>query len=125
MQDILIYWGIKMNFKKFCIILLMVFFTQNIFAYYYRTHIYNWRGETIYNVSVGDFTDGSNVAKITDIDGRITYCFVCPNKNSAMEMYQMLRRMNIGTLEEVIRTTRWKYWFTQEGCIYYRDNGSL
>ena len=105
--------------------LFMVFSTQNIFAYYYRTHIYNWRGETIYNVSVGDFTDGSHVAKITDIDRLTTYCFVCPNKSSAMEMYQRLSRMNIGTLEEVIRITKWKYWFTQESQIYYTADGML
>ena len=115
----------KKKLPIFLCFLFMIFSTQNLFAYYYRTHINDWRGETIYNVSVGDFTDGSDVAQITDINGRITYCFVCPNKNSAMEMYQILRRLNIGTLEEVIRTTRWKYWFTQDGCLYYKDNGML
>ena len=98
---------------------------ENIFAYYYRTHIYDWRGENIYNVSVSEFRDGSNVTRITDLDRRITYCFVYPDKSSAMEMYQILGRMNVATLEEVIRTTRWKYWFTQENSIYYKDDGLL
>lgn len=104
---------------------LILFFTQNIFAYNYQTHIYDWKGENIYNVCVGDFTDGTNVTKIVDIDSRIFYCFACPNKSSAMDMYQVLRRMNIGTLEEVIRTTRWKYWFTENGSIYYKAIGRL
>ncbi|MCI6545817.1 MAG: hypothetical protein MR494_05380 [Spirochaetia bacterium] len=99
--------------------------TQNLFAYYYRTHINDWRGETIYNVSVSDFTDGSHVTKITDINRYINYCFVCPNKNSAMEMYQILSRMNIATIQEVLRTTKWKYWFTQESQIYYKADGCL
>ena len=42
-----------------------------------------------------------------------------------MEMYQLLSRMNVATLEEVIRTTRWKYWATQENVIYYKANGML
>ena len=112
----------KKRFISLCFILIL-FSVQNIFAYYYKTPIYDWRGENIYNVSVGDFTDGSNVAQITDIDGLITYCFVFQDKSSAMEMYQILRRMNIGTLEEVIRTTRWKYWFTQGKVVYYKANG--
>ena len=113
--------------KKVFVILFFfaVFITQNLFAYYYRTHINDWRGETIYNVSVSDFTDGSHVAKITDINRYITYCFVCPNKNSAMEMYQILSRMNIATIQEVIRTTKWKYWFTQESQIYYEADACL
>ena len=114
--------------KKRLFILLcffMVFSAQNIFAYYYRTHIYDWRGETIYNVSVSDCSDGSHIARITDIDRRTTYCFVCPNKSSAMEMYQILSRMNVGTLAEVIRTTKWRYWFTQEGSIYYKADRLL
>ena len=103
----------------------MAFSAQNVFAYNYRTRIYDWRGENIYNVCASDFTDGSHVALIIDLDRGITYCFVCPNKSSAMEMYQSLCRMNVGTLAEVIRMTRWKYWFTQDGWIYYRDNGML
>ena len=109
----------------FLCFLVTVFSTQPIFAYYYQTHIYNWRGETIYNVSVSDFTDGSNVAMIIDIDRFKHYCFVCPNKSSAMEMYQILSRMNVGTLAEVIRTTKWRYWFTQEGSIYYKADRLL
>lgn len=93
--------------------------------YNYQTHIYDWRGENIYNVCVGNYTDGSNVASIVDLDNRIFYCFAYPDKSSAMEMYQILRRMNVATLEEVIRTTRWKYWATQGDAIYYRDNGML
>jgi len=114
--------------KKKLFIVLFFFtmsITQNLFAYHYLTHIYDWCGENVYNVSVGDFNDGSNVAMIVDIDRRITYCIVHPNKNSAMEMYQILSRMNVVTLEEVIRSTRWKYWFTQKDVIYYRDNGML
>ncbi|MBR3549056.1 MAG: hypothetical protein IKN90_03155 [Treponema sp.] len=114
-----------MNFKKTFIISLIAFFAQNIFAYNYLTHIHDWRGENIYNVAANDFTDGSHVASINDLDRRISYCFVCPNKSSAMEMYQVLSRMNVATLEEVIRTTRWKYWASQEGVIYYRANGRL
>ena len=114
-----------MKFKKQIIIGLMFFLVQNIFAYNYRTHIYDWRGENIYNVCASDFTDGSHVAYINDLGRRISYCFVCPNKSSAMEMYQLLSRMNVATLEEVIRTTRWKYWATQENVIYYKANGML
>lgn len=114
-----------MNFKKQIIIVLIVFFTQNIFAYNYRKHIYDWRGENIYNVVATCFTDGTNTAQIIDIDNGIFYCFVCPNKSSAMEMYQRLSRMNVATLEEVIRMTRWKYWFTQGNYIFYKDNGML
>ncbi|MBR1911432.1 MAG: hypothetical protein IJ828_03635 [Treponema sp.] len=115
-----------MKFKKICIIFALVLFAENIFAAYnYRTHIHDWRGENIYNVCASNFTDGSDVAYINDLDRRISYCFVCPNKNSALEMYQMLSRMNVATLEEVIRTTRWKYWATQDDVIYYRDNGML
>ncbi len=114
-----------MNFKKGFIIGFIVFLVQNIFAYNYCTHIHDWRGENIYNVCASDFTDGSHVAYINDLNRRITYCFVCPNKSMAMEMYQMLSRMNAATVEEVIRTTRWKYWTTQGDVIYYRDNGML
>ena len=51
--------------------------------------------------------------------------FISSDKNSAMELYQILSRMNVATLEEVIRTTKWKYWCTKEGIIYYIDNGML
>lgn len=105
--------------------LLTVFFAQNILAYNYRKHIYDWRGENVFNVCVNDFTDGSNVAEIVDIDNGVFYCFVYQSKSSAMEMYQTLSRMNVATLNEVIGTVRWKYWFTQNGHIYYRDNGLL
>ena len=94
-------------------------------SYNYRTPIYDWRGENIYNVCVNEFRDGSHVAGVYDLNRFISYCFVYPDKSSAMEMYQILSRMNVATLEEVIRTTRWKYWFTQDDCIYYKDNGLL
>ena len=112
--------------KKKCIFLftfLTLFFAQNIFAYNYCTHIHDWRGENIYNVCASDFTDGSNVAYIIDLNRRISYCFAYPTKSSAMEMYQLLSRMNVATLEEVIRSTQWKYWFTQYETIHYKANG--
>ncbi len=115
----------KKKLPIFLCFLFMIFSTQNVFGYNYRKHIYDWRGENIYNVVATEFTDGSNIAMIIDIDNGIFYCFVCPDKSSAMEMYQRLSRMNVGTLSEVIRITRWKYWFTQDEYIYYKDNGML
>ena len=95
-------------------------------SYLFQTHIYDdWTGKNIYNVAVQQYSNGSHVTGIYDIHRRTGYCFVFPDKSSAMELYQILSRMNLATIEEVIRTTRWKYWFTQEDCIYYRDNGML
>ncbi|MBR6155154.1 MAG: hypothetical protein IKQ43_12030 [Treponema sp.] len=108
----------------FCIVF-MVVSTQNVFAYHYLTHIYDWRGDNIYNVCVNEFSDGSHVASIVDLDRGIQYCIVYTNKSSAMEMYRILCNKNVASLDEIIRMTRWKYWFTQNGCIYYRDNGLL
>ena len=118
-----------MKKKLFAFTVFMLFVINFVMAagssYYYKTPIYDWRGENIYNVSVQQFRDGSHVVGVYDLDRFIVYCFVYTDKSYAMEMYQILSRMNIATLEKAIQTTRWKYWFAQGDAIYYKDNGML
>ena len=116
-----------MKKKLFAFSVLMLVAINFVMAagYNYKTRIYDWRGENIYNVAVQQFKDGSHVVGVYDLDRFICYCYVYQDKSSAMEMYQILSRMNIATLEASIQTTRWKYWFTQGDAIYYKDNGML
>lgn len=106
----------------FLCLFFMVFFSQNIFAYNFRTHIYDYAGRNVYNVAVNDFSDGTHVTQIIDLNTGIFYCFPYPYqaKSAAMSMYQYLSTLNAVGIEEIIRITKWGYWFTQDWALYYK-----
>lgn len=107
--------------KKLCIFLfLTAFFTQNLFAYSHLTHVFDYRGENIYDVCVSEFADGSNVIFIIDLNRSIGYCHGFENKSSAMESYELLTRLDADELELYIEDINWEYWFTQEDMIFYK-----
>ena len=101
---------------------LLLFFTQNIFAYFYSTPIFGRNGYIIFTVDATVFSDGSHVVSIVDANRGIFYCFPFQNISSAMEFYQVLSRENVAVLSELISQTKWEYWFTDRN-IYYRANG--
>ena len=62
--------------------------------------------------------------QIFDLDSRISRNFILENDKEVMAMYDILSRMNIATIEEVIKSTKWEFWFrANNGYIYYSANG--
>lgn len=119
--------AMEANYKKTIIFLIMLFILGNAFAYNKVKNFYDWRGNNVYKVCATN-TAFSNrlvpMVQINDLDNSISYCFVFSNDNAVMDLYQVLCRMNTATLEETIRTTRWKFWFEADnGWLFYKDAG--
>ncbi|MBD5411940.1 MAG: hypothetical protein HDR51_04240 [Treponema sp.] len=86
-----------------------------------------WRGENKYNVCATNRVFDNRidyVVQIFDLDSRISRNFILENDKEVMAMYDILSRMNIATIEEVIKSTKWEFWFrANNGYIYYSANG--
>ncbi len=95
-------------------------------GYDYHKSFYDYAGREIYRVRASDqaVTD-MNLVVIYDYETNIARCFVCPDKKGVLDLYEILSRMNLATLQETIRSTNWVYWMTGNNTkyIYYKDAG--
>ena len=114
----------KKKLFVFLCLFYMVFSSQNIFAYVFKTPFYDWAGENVYTVLAWDeHMEGLNVVAIIDMNKKFHYCFVFGNKSSAMELYQYLSRLYLGFLIDVIQTTKWEYCGSDNNWIFYKAVG--
>lgn len=118
----------KSYIKRICILFVLILLEQNVFAYNYVKNFYNWRGDNVYKVCATNtaFTSSTyHLVQVNDLNNHISRNFICKNKEEVMELYEIICRMNTATLEEVVRSTKWKFWFQADnGWLFYSDAGS-
>ena len=117
----------KMNFKRISVFLTLVLLAGNVFAYNYVKKFYDWRGDNVYKVvatNTAFINKTEHLVQINSLNNGISYNFILKNEREVMNLYQTLSRMNTATLEEVIRSVKWEFWFRGDnGFIFYYSAG--